>query len=1133
LVTAEVIDLCASSSPIEELVSRLSGGTQHIDVHGAHGSSVALVVAIMSQRIDRTVCVVAPGPTESDAVAGDLETFLGPDLVAEFPSWGLLPFEEEAPATSVSARRVATLHRLLQSKIVVVATTRALREPTMPPDVLSAGVVTLSHGDVTDRDELVSRLVELGYDRVPLVEELGSFSVRGGIVDVFSPASDDPVRVEFDGDRIASLRVFVPATQRSTGRVDRASVIPRREVPIKPDRILSRLCRDGSPASRSYETLADLWIGDPDMPGATWYLRESGLGVSFMEHLPDDAVVVTLSPDRCRRSSDELDEEAAFLHERAERSGRVVLHAEKIFVPAGGIEKLAATLTNVRVHDLAAPEGSVDLGFGPPPPIAPGLDGVREGVGRLLEEGARVIVAADEEHSRRRIAGFLGDLVESVTLSDGAVSSGFVAPHPGLAVLTEHELLSRYRRRRRRRYAEGIAITHYSHLSPGDFVVHEDHGVARFVGLARIHAAGSEHECLDLSFAVDGRVYVPVEDFSRVSRYAGSDASPALSRLGGTAWIRRRARAKAAAYDIAADLARLYATRKEMPGFACPSDTTWQAELEASFPYEETPDQDTAITVVKGDLERGTPMDRLVCGDVGYGKTEIAVRAAFKVINAGRQVAVLVPTTVLSDQHWQTFRQRLSNFPVVIESLSRFRNPREQRQVIAGLKDGTVDVVVGTHRLLSKDVSFARLGLLVVDEEHRFGVTHKERIKRLRSQVDCLTLTATPIPRTLQMSLYGLRDFSVVRTPPKERLPVETRVHVFDEKLIVNAITRELERGGQVFFVHNRVQSIASMAAFLSRKLPDVRFLVAHGQMHESDLEAVMHEFITGGADVLVCSAIIESGLDMPNVNTIIINRADRFGIAQLYQLRGRVGRSRRLAHAYLLTPPTRLISPSSRKRLRAIEQHTALGSGYTLALRDLEIRGAGNILGREQSGFIEDVGYDLYMRMIEEAVAELRGEPMSSPPTVRVSLDSVAELPESYIDSSQERIVAYQQLADMRSSEALDGLVLSWRDRFGSLPEQARSLVGVTRVRIAASTVGVAEVAVRDGWAEWTYSKGFTVGRSHVEALRRATDGELELSSTTDGFRARLRLRGELVSQGLEFLARYFELVAEPIDAK
>ncbi|HPC11569.1 MAG TPA: transcription-repair coupling factor, partial [candidate division Zixibacteria bacterium] len=708
-------------------------------------------------------------------------------------------------------------------------------------------------------------------------------------------------------------------------------------------------------------------------------------------------------------------------------------------------------------------------------------------------------VATDTESQAERLDELIGERLgpESRPVIEPAdLKGGFVCPAGRFAVLTDHEIFGRHHRRvRRKKFREGVAISDYSALNRGDFVVHTDHGIAKYLGLETLVVDGRNRDCLALLYEDNDKLYVPIEEFNRVSKYAGKDTAPQLTRLGGPQWDKLKVRTKKAIADMAADLLKLYARRRSAPGFSFGEDTTWLRQLETSFRYEETPDQLKAIADVKRDMAREQPMDRLIVGDVGYGKTEVAVRAAFKAIERGKQVAVLVPTTILAQQHFQTFTERLAEFPMRVEMLSRFRTAKQQRAVVEDLAAGRVDLVIGTHRLLSSDIFIPNIGLLIVDEEHRFGVRHKEKLRHLKAAVDTLAMSATPIPRTLHMSLMSVRDMSIINTSPKDRLPIITEIVEFDPAIIATAILREIGRGGQVFFVHNRVQTIEAMHHYLKKIVPQAEIAIAHGQMHERSLEGIMLAFLARRYNVLLCTSIIESGLDIPNANTIIINRADRFGLAQLYQMRGRVGRSATRAYAYLMTPPVKQLQPEAIKRLRALEAHSDLGAGFALAMRDLEIRGAGTLLGPRQSGYIEEIGFDMYNKLLEEAIAELKGEELVRPPDTKLELDLELHLPDEYINDRQQKVDIYRRLADGRTLDDVERIRDEVTDRFGAQPQSAVNLFDATAVKILAGAMKVEKVKMAAGRVSLFLEEGRQLTRRTVEALRQGADCPMEFS--------------------------------------
>jgi transcription-repair coupling factor (superfamily II helicase) len=1028
----------------DELARALATGDVRVEAHGLWGSARALTVAGLARAARRPMLVVAPGPAQAHALALDIGFFLStlgdapPPRVLEFPpgiAW------RGGRRSEHDAERALVCHRLLAGEpVVVVATAGALSAGVLAPETFRARAFRIGLGDTFERDALGARLEAAGYERVESVVEVGQWSARGGIVDVFSPARDRPVRAEFFGDEVESLRPFDPTTQRSVDETDEIDIVP---------------------------------IGGPDDPG------------TLVGYVPTDTLVVLDDPAELEAPHEDAPAgeplsqllgafqrlELPLLPGGPART-RVAMGTRSVGGFSGQFKTLAAEVQNWRLEGF-----TVRLLVN---------DEAQAGrVGRILSEHG--LEAWPE--ARLWTSEGLGVLV-----GDGA--TGFQVPALGLVVLTEQEVFGARRRRLRRPvFARGAAIASYTDLAPSDLVVRESHGVGRYHGLATLDVEGRAADFLLLEYGEGGRLYLPVDRLDLISKYMGAPEGAArLDRLGGGAWQRVKESVRAALRQMAEELLRLYAERSVAERSAFGADTAWQREFEAAFRFEETPDQLRAIEDVKADLERPRPMDRLVAGDVGYGKTEVALRAAFKGVGDGRQAAVLVPTTVLAQQHWNTFTERFGSFPARVELLSRFRSPREIKAVIAGLASGAVDVVVGTHRLLSKDVTFKYLGLLVVDEEHRFGVSHKERIKQLRANVDVLTLTATPIPRTLHMAMSGVRDLSVIETPPLDRLPVETVVTRFSRTTIKDAIDRELARGGQVFFVHNRVQSLPSMTAFIQKLCPDARVVMGHGQMGERELESVMVKFVDGQADVLVSTAIVESGLDIPASNTIIINRSDRFGLAQLYQLRGRVGRERLQAYAYLLVPADGRIDETAQRRLRVIEELTELGAGFKLALRDLEIRGAGNLLGAEQHGHIAAVGFDLYTKLLEEAVRELKGAPAASGIDPTVTVEAEALLPEDYVPEVNQRLALYRRLGDVAGDEAIEEIRNEIADRFGPPPPAVDALLDVVGLKVRARALGIERLEAREGRARLTFAPETPVTPERILAVIRGSGGRIAM---------------------------------------
>ena len=1029
----------------------------------------AIVLAGLAEASDRHPLVVAlPTATDAERLAGDLRAFLGEDQVDTFPAWETLPFERMSPSVETMGRRLRTMWRLRSPERmpkVLVAPVKALVQ-RLGPHVEEAEPVVVRTGEVLDAEDLVARLVESGYRREYQVEHRGEVAVRGNIVDVYPSTADAPVRVDLWGDEVDRLSEFSVADQRSTVDVDCAEIFGCRELrPTAEVRRRAARLVAAEPWGRDHwERLAEGLVFDGMESWLPWLTEGEHL-------LPDlvgaDAQVLLLEPRRMRdRAAELLDEEAALAASLATTWGAASPGAGG----GTGFPPLHLPFDRLLAHTSAPVWSVTSVPEGPDAPavVATGWDPVvgdgarlAKQLGDLVADRFTVVVAADGEGSRARLEAALRD--EGVVGLDIVVQPlerGFVLPSVKLAVLSESDVTGRRRAHRRPRPRQRSAEGFFDDLAPGDYVVHHSHGVGRYAGMVKRAIAGSERDYLLLEYRGGDKLYVPSDQIDLIRPYSGGEA-PSLHRLGGSDWHRTKARVRSAVREIAQELVMLYRTRRTTPGRAFGGDTPWQLEMEEAFPYTETPDQAKAITEVKADMEEPVPMDRLVCGDVGFGKTEVAIRAVFKAVQDGTQAAVLVPTTLLAQQHNATFSDRLAGYPVRVEVLSRFLTGPQAKKVVDGLRDGSVDVVIGTHRLLSADVAFKNLGLLVVDEEQRFGVTSKEAIKRLRAEVDVLTLTATPIPRTLEMSLTGIRDLSLLNTPPADRQPILTYVGEYDERAVAEALRRELLREGQVFFVHNRVADIEHVARDLRRLVPEARVAVAHGQMDEGTLEKVVLEFWEGAYDVLVCTTIIESGIDMPTVNTLVVDRADLLGLGQLHQLRGRVGRAGSRAYAYLFFPPERSLSEQAYERLRTIGEHTELGSGFKIAMRDLEIRGAGNLLGADQTGHIAAVGYDLYVQLVSEAVAELKGETPREPAEVKLDLPVKANLPPDYVSREDLRLEAYRRLSTVTSHAEVEDIHDEWLDRYGPLPPPAEALLRVGRLRAECVRTGVREVNV------------------------------------------------------------------------
>ena len=1084
-------------------------------VQGLQGGARAFVLSLVAQSSRRPILIITASARDAENLYDDLALFLGeaPSLppvqkrLHLFPSWEVLPFEKLSPHPDSLAGRLEGLYKLIEEPApVLIGTPAALMQKVIPKEALKRSYLYLVAGQEVSRDTLLEHLVQWGFQNVPLVEDRGDFAVRGGIIDVFSPGYRRPVRLELDGDRLESIREFSPASQRSERLLEELLLLPMKEFSLKRAGIESVLRSLDQRAAelemdrREKKTLLESLREGIPFPGmellVPYFYPQL---VSFFSCLPRETLIWLDGAVRVEAEAERFGQLAWERNEKAKEERRLVPPAEALYLNEhewgealepfsqvhgealrvmASTEHAAQSTLNVESF-LTGDIRHETLVRGKEATLAPFAERLK------TWQGDWVFLVAPTRGDAGRLGELLSHYDFEIPVMDeplglllaraeptraivrGHLNEGFRLPEAHVVVMTFDEIFGT-----RKRQPSAATKSHPSHfltslseLKQNDFVVHLDHGIGIYRGLKFLNVAGVEGEFLHLEYEAGDRLYLPVDRINVVQKYIGGDgAQPALDRLGGTAWEKVKAKTRKSIFAMAEELVQLYAVREAREGNAfAPPDSLYK-EFEAAFEFEETPDQQRAIDETLADMQRKKPMDRLVCGDVGYGKTEVAMRAAFLAVEGGRQVAVLAPTTILAEQHLQTFRHRFRNHPVRIEMVSRFLTGKETQQVLEGLAKGIVDIVIGTHRLLQKDVEFKDLGLVVIDEEHRFGVVHKERLKKLRQLVDVVSLTATPIPRTLHMSLVGIRDLSIIETPPLDRLAIQTYVTRYDERLIRDTILRELERGGQVFFLHNRVETIDRLAAKLADLIPEAKIAVAHGQMRPKELEKVMLDFLENKTQVLVCSAIIESGLDFPNANTIIINRADKFGLAQLYQLRGRVGRSHRHAYAYLLIPGEKAITPDAERRLRALQELDGLGGGFKLALHDLEIRGAGNLLGEQQSGQITAIGFELYTEMMEQAVRELKGEVMVPEVEPEIRLGIPAYFPEDYIPDANQRLFFYKRLASLRNPEEREDLREEIKDRFGPYGTAVENLFLVMDLRRVLKEVLIQQISVSDG---------------------------------------------------------------------
>ncbi|MGA3245213.1 MAG: transcription-repair coupling factor [Bacteroidota bacterium] len=1013
---------------------------ESIAIRGVNGSLMSFVAASLFEARQTQIVLVTADKDRAEQLRDDCTLLLGEHsvrLYAHGPSHKAAVLDMTAPIAQVETLKALSVGET----IVVITSAEAITGLVPSPQDFKQRSLEITAGKEHAFEDLISQLTALGFERKDFVEEYGDYSVRGGILDVFPFVGDNPIRIEFWGDSIESIREFDALSQRSIRELQSANIVA------------SLLPEDDSRQVTS----------------------------SLFDYLSRDALLIIDEPAAVQKEIEELFREGV----------QNILSSESVDERTNRFPKIVHSF----ISDSKT-QNPIEFLSLPQPSVNGSIKVLLRQISELADQGNELVLVCDTQEEADRLKDLIEeefttpDLVNesgeseapqpprqpSYQLMTEALHLGFIFPPSRIALFTEHQVFGRLKRRgmtKRKRF-KGFSQKEAQQLRRGDYVVHVDYGIGRFAGLQKLKVRGVDQEVMRVLYEGNDVLYVNLNFVNRVQKYASQEGHlPKLSKLGAPDWERLKSRARKRIKDIARELIALYARRRTEQGFAFAPDTHWQKELEASFMFEDTPDQAKATTDVKRDMELPSPMDRLICGDVGFGKTEVAVRAAFKSVLNGKQVAILVPTTILAQQHYNTFTDRVGRYSVRVESLSRFKSKKEQQSTLEGLKAGKVDVLIGTHRLLSKDVQFKDLGLLVIDEEHRFGVTAKEKLRQLRATVDTMTLTATPIPRTLQFSLMGARDLSLINTPPRNRLPILTEIAQFDLQLIREAILKELHRGGQVYFIHDRIHDIDEIQAMLHRKIPEAKFHVAHGQMKGHELEKAMMEFLEKKYDVLICTKIIESGIDIPSVNTIIINRADRFGLAELYQLRGRVGRSNEQAYAYLFTPPISSLPRITLRRLQAIQEFTELGSGFNLAMRDLEIRGAGNLLGAEQSGFIMEMGIEMYQRIVEEAVAELKEQEFeklfqgttaqANRPAGETTIDADVEayIPDIFIESDSERLDFYRRLYGVSSTEEIQSMRDELRDRFGEYPEEVENLFGVVELKTIASKIGFTKVEI------------------------------------------------------------------------
>ena len=1131
---------------IQPVLSDIQAGNKTVEVSELWGAAKALFLFGLSDEARRPVIVVTASEEEAEALAEDLSFFVHTmpwDRAGErkmeirtFPAWGVLPFEADSPDSRTVGERMRFLYSLISGNpgIFVVPVTSLMQK--LPPwELFVESIKTITIKTQITPDGLIAALVATGYESASLVTRVGEFSRRGGIIDFFSPLHENPVRLEFFGDTIESLRAFDPETQRSTGEIREAVVLPVRELILNAKgleqgaRRFNAATHDDDSGAKGRDLIDQIKQGI--LPPGGEFLAPFFYDMeSLFNYLPVNSFFALIEPDDLKKELEEqIGKREEGRREEAEE-GRTLPEVAELYLDQKGIEAGFSNFPALNISLLGTGVGHrmdtkssswLSVRLTKPiereqreqeqMPVEGTMAGLVEKLKRLREFNRVAIVCGTDEAAARLKKLFM-EYGLGVTIGPhlpdqqagpwpimamiGRLSDGFAWPELGVALITEEEIFGRkVHRPSAPKSKVAPFLSTFKELKPGDFVVHTDYGVGEYQGLTHISVDGFETDFLTLRYEPDAKLYVPLYSLDKVQKYIGIEGSaPKLDKLGAPAWAKTKEKARKDILEMAQQLVAIYAAREAMqrPSFS-PPDNLYR-EFESAFPYEETPDQQKAIEDVLADMQRPRPMDRVVCGDVGYGKTEVALRAAFKAVEDGHQAAVLVPTTLLADQHFRTFSQRLAPFSVRVDMLSRYRTKAEQKETLKGLQSGTVDMVIGTHRLLQKDIRFKNLGLLVVDEEHKFGVRHKERIKEFKKLVDVLTLTATPIPRTLHMSLAGIRDLSIIQTPPLDRQAIQVVLAHFGKRVVREAIAHELARNGQVFFVHNRVQGIERMADFIRNLVPEAKVGVAHGQLNEDELEEVMTKFLAGNLNVLVTTTIIESGIDIPTANTIIINRADRFGLADLYQIKGRVGRSREKAYAYLLAPADEILSDVARKRLRAIQELSELGAGFRIAAQDLETRGAGNLLGRQQSGHIAAVGIDLYTHMMEEAMTELRGEKVTEETDTLITMRASAFIPEDYISDVSLRLAAYKEISSMTVETELKDLADELCDRYGELPEPAANLLEIMSIKLIAKKAGVARIDAGKEIVNITFAENAGISPDRVMTILKRNKGRIKL---------------------------------------
>ncbi|MBM7623890.1 transcription-repair coupling factor [Sporohalobacter salinus] len=1107
-------------------------------------SQRAFITANLYEKINDKLLLLTYSWQRAAELYEELLRLISPEEIFLFPQLEVLPHESIEVDISVKIQRLTVLEELITgNESIIIAPIQALLIKLPPVDIFTNYSFKLNFDSTVELKKISSQLIEQGYERVDMVEDKGNFSIRGGIIDIYPLTQRNPIRIELFGDEVESIREFDLATQRSIRELDSINIPPATEILLDSDLLQQGLDRLKKELKQNKETLIENGkkkeakeLGEKlktdleqieegiQFPAIRQYLPAFYKEMSTLLDYFNEGNLVFDSPNRIQKRALNLMEDYNELRLSLLNQGSVLSNYtdnfasfEKILTEAYDFSKLYLNKTH-KIKSLRVDQ-KLKFNLKETPTFRGHMNHFLDEIEQLIKKKYRIAITLSTESKCKRLItalqeeGLTAFYSEEITdkLQSGniavtidALQEGFSFPDLKFILFTETDIFGQSQRKKKRKtktYDEGAKISSFEELNVGDYVVHENHGIGKYLGVKTLEVQGHNQDYLLIKYADEDKLYVPTDQVDLIQKYVGKEGSkPKLYSLSSNDWTRVKKRVKESVQEMAEELLEVYAEREVQDGYAFSEDTVWQQEFEADFPYEETPDQLKAIEEVKEDMESPQPMDRLLCGDVGYGKTEVAIRAAFKAVLDGKQVAMLVPTTILAQQHFNTFSDRFEDYPVKVEMLSRFKTAKEQKKIIEGLQQGVIDIVIGTHRILSNDINFKDLGFLIVDEEQRFGVKHKERLKQMKNSIDVLTLTATPIPRTLHMSLVGVRDMSLIETPPQNRYPIRTYVREYNKDLISEAIRKEIDRGGQVYFVHNRVKDIKKVAAEIKEILPKAEVVIAHGQMSEAKLEKIMLSFLNGEYDVLVCTTIIETGLDIPNVNTIIINDADKLGLAQLYQLRGRVGRSNRVAYAYLLYQQDQVLSEVAEKRLQAIKEFTNLGSGFKIAMRDLEIRGAGNILGPKQHGHIEAIGFSLYCKLLEQAINELKGEEDEEKAAeINIDLDLDAYIPEDYIPDSKQKIEIYKKISEIINLTEVEEIKDELRDRFGTIPQSVLNLVMISKIKVLALDIDVKSVESKDDLILINFNTADYLSGPQILQLSEEYSGQIKFKSAKE----------------------------------